>query len=61
MICKTAGELIAALKIIDPETVVFSTEPPFNCVKLVQQGNGKLLICADHESAPKYNRPKQVA
>ena len=43
----TVGELIDMLSDMDREMPVHSTEPPFDCVKLVPQQDGSLMICSN--------------
>lgn len=40
----TVGQLIEALKGIDPATVVATMAPPFTGVRLIQQQDGKVII-----------------
>lgn len=44
IICRTAAELIDALKKLPPETGIFTSEPPFTGVMIVPQDDGKMLF-----------------
>lgn len=44
VICRTAAELIEALKKLPPDTGIYTREPPFTGVSVVPQGDGKLLF-----------------
>lgn len=40
----TVSDLISALGKYDPDARVHSTEPPFDHVRIVPQGNGAIMI-----------------
>jgi hypothetical protein len=40
----SVGELIEALKAVDPNAIPFATEPPFTGVRLIHQADGNVLI-----------------
>jgi hypothetical protein len=42
----TVADLIEELKAFPPEARVISLEPPFTGVRVVDQDNGSLLLCA---------------
>lgn len=44
MIIRTVGELIKELEKLPSSTIPISLEPPFDGIKLVPQGNGKVLF-----------------
>lgn len=62
MIAKNVGELVAALKKMDQAARVFTIEPPFDGVKLVDQSDGSILICRPRGPESKnFDRMEQQA
>jgi len=49
MIARNVGELIDILKKLDPSARVFTINPPFDGLKLVDQENGSFLFCRPRE------------
>lgn len=50
---KTAADLIRELQELPPDTVVFTTIPPFNGCRLIPQSTGGVLIAPVHEPEEK--------
>jgi hypothetical protein len=49
MVASNVGELIEILKQLDPAARILTTEPPFDGLKVVNQGNGSFLFCRPRE------------
>lgn len=45
MVANNVGELIEILKSLDPSARVFTIDPPFDGLKVVDQDNGSFLFC----------------
>lgn len=45
MIATTVSELVSILQTMSPSARIYTIEPPFDGVKLVEQGDGAILIC----------------
>lgn len=56
MIARNVGELIEILKKLDPSARVLSIEPPFDGVKVMNQGGDSFLICRPRGN-PTMNMP----
>ena len=53
MIAKNVGELIEVLKSLDPSARIFTIDPPFDGLKVVDQENGSFLFCRPREPESK--------
>jgi hypothetical protein len=53
MIAGNVGELINILKSLDPRARIYTIEPPFDSLKIVEQGDGTFLFCRPREPVSK--------
>ena len=53
MVASNVGELIALLSSMDKSARIYTTEPPFDGVKLVPQNDGAVLVCRPGEPESK--------
>jgi hypothetical protein len=49
MIATNVGELIEALKTLNPTARIYTIDPPFDGLRLVEQGDGAILFCRPSE------------
>ena len=59
MIATNVGELIEALKNLDPAARIYTIDPPFDGLRLVEQGDGAILFCRPKESEAKAERVRK--
>lgn len=53
MIANNVGELINALKTLNPEARIYTIDPPFDGLRLVEQSDGAILFCRPREPQSK--------
>lgn len=53
MIASNVGELIEALKSLDPKARIYTIEPPFDGLRMVTQTDGAILFCRPREPEQK--------
>jgi hypothetical protein len=53
MLASNVGELIEALKNLNPKARIYTIDPPFEGLRLVEQGDGAILICRPREPESK--------
>lgn len=53
MIANNVGELIEALKTLNPTARIYTIDPPFDGLRLVEQGDGAILFCRPREPESK--------
>lgn len=53
MIASNVGELIEALKTLNPSAKIYTIAPPFDGLRLVEQGDGAILFCRPKEPETK--------
>ncbi len=56
MIANNVGELINALKTLNPSARVYTIDPPFDGLRLVEQSDGAILLCRPRKPKSK-SRP----
>lgn len=49
MVASNVGELIEALKTLDPAARIYTIEPPFDGLRMVKQSDGAVLFCRPRE------------
>lgn len=53
MIASNVGELIEALKTLNSAARICTIDPPFDGLRLVEQGDGAILFCRPREPESK--------
>ena len=53
MIVSNVGELIEHLKSLKPTARIYTIEPPFDGLKMVEQSDGAILFCRPREPESK--------
>ena len=54
MIATNVGELIEVLKTLNPAARIYAIDPPFDGLRLVEQGDGAILFCRPKNPDSKF-------